>query len=160
MSMFSLASFVFLHAGTNPVVSQTTLTLMFVVLGIVLVGMGFGYLTKTPENLMQHRWTLTAAVGLTLAAIFLVMFPTLIRYYGDPDVEFFTSLSYVTIIHSVVGAPAIITAVYYALGIIPKNSKKWMRWTAVLWVASIALGTFMFLQMLGLLPSIPGMPGM
>jgi uncharacterized membrane protein YozB (DUF420 family) len=128
-----------------------------VVLGIILVGMGFGYVEKSRENLMQHRWILSTAVGLALVAIFLIMLPTLVRYYGDSDVEFFTSLSYVTIIHSVVGAPAIITAVYYAFGIVPKNSKKWMRWTAALWITSIGLGTFMFLQMLNLVPSMPGM---
>ena len=157
MWLFQLANLVFLHAGTNPIVSQTTLTLMFVVLGVVLVGMGYGYLIKSKENLKLHRWMLTTAVGLTLVAIFLVMFPTLIRYYGDPDVEFYTSLSFVTILHGIVGAPAIITATYYVFGIVPKNSKKWMRWTAALWVASIGLGTFMFLQMLGLLPAMPGM---
>lgn len=151
------AALVFLRAGTSPVVSQTSLTVMFVVLGITLVGMGFGYVSKTKENLLQHRWTLTTAVALALAVIFLVMLPTLVRFYGDQDVEWFSSLSLMTAIHSFVAAPAIITAVYYVFGIIPKNSKKWMRWTAALLIASIALGTLLFLQMLDLLPAMLGM---
>jgi MFS family permease len=155
-----LSNLVVLHGGTSPVLSQTVLTLMFVVLGITLVGMGFGYLTKTKENLRQHRWMLTAAVALTLAAIFLVMLPSFVRYYGDSDVEFFSSLSAVTLLHAFVGAPAIITAVYYVFGVVPKNRKKWMRLTAGLWIASVAIGTFLFLQMLGLLPAVPSMPGM
>jgi len=157
MLLLQLVSLVFLHAGTSPIVSQTALTLMFVVLGIVLVGMGFGYVSKTRENLLQHRWMLTTAVVLALGVIFLVMLPTLVRFYGDKDVEWFSSLSIVTAIHSFVAAPAIITAVYFIFGLVPKNSKKWMRWTAAFWVASIALGTLLFLQMLNLLPAMPGM---
>ena len=158
MSFMSVpATLVFLHAGTSPVVSQTALTVMFVVLGIILVGMGFGYVSKTKENLLQHRWMLTTASALALGVIFLVMFPTLVRFYGDQDVEWFSSLSVMTAIHSFVAAPAIITAVYYVFGIVPKNSKKWMRWTAALWIASIALGTLLFLQMLDLLPAMLGM---
>ncbi len=151
------AVLVFLHAGTSPVVSQTALTVMFVVLGIILVGMGFGYVSKTKENLLQHRWMLTTAIALALGVIFLVMVPTLVRFYGDHDVEWFSSLSVMTAVHSFVAAPAIITAIYYVFGIVPKNSKKWMRWTAALWLVSIALGTILFLQMLDLLPAMPGM---
>ncbi len=150
-----------LHAGTPPVVSQTVMSAMFVSLGIFLVGVGFGYLTKSREGLLQHRWVLSSAAALTLGAIFFGMLPSLVRYYGDTDVEFFSSLSGVTILHAVVGAPAIIIATYYAFGILPKsNLKKWMRSTAALWIASLAIGIFLFLQMFGLLPSLPSMPGM
>ncbi|MGZ4850306.1 MAG: hypothetical protein ACXV2C_02870 [Candidatus Bathyarchaeia archaeon] len=147
-----------LHAGTPPVVSQTIMSVMFVSLGVFLMGIGFGYLTKTRENLLQHRWVLSAAVALSLGAIFFAMLPSLIRYYGDTDVEFYSALSGTTLLHAIVGAPAIIIATYYVFGILPKkNLKKWMRWTAVLWIASIVLGIVLFLQMFNLLPSMPGM---
>ncbi len=159
--MSILAGIIFLHAGTSPVVSQTVMSAMFVSLGIFLVGMGFGYVTKNKEGLLQHRWILSSAVALTLCAIFFGMLPSLIRYYGDTDVEFFSSLSAVTILHAVVSAPAIIIATYYVFGVLPKeNLKKWMRWTAALWISSFAIGVFLFLQMFGLLPSMPPMPGM
>ena len=158
---FSLLGIIALHAGTPPVVSQTTLSVMFASLGIFLVGVGFGYVTKNRESLLQHRWVLSSAVALTLCAIFFVMLPSLVLYYIDPDVELFSSLSGTTIIHAVVGAPAIITAAVYAFGILPKKDvKKWMRRTAALWIASFAIGVFLFLQMFGLLPSLPAMPGM
>ena len=161
MSLFALVVIVVLHAGTPPVVSQTVLSTMFVSLGIFLVGVGFGYVVKTKESLLQHRWVLSSAVALTLCAIFLGMLPSLVRYYGDTDVEFFSSLSAVTLLHAIVGAPAIIIAAYYAFGILPKKDlKKWMRWTAAFWIASFAIGIFLFLQMFGLLPSLPSMPGM
>lgn len=137
-----------LHAGTSPVVSQTILTLMFVVFGIVFIGIGFGYLAKTKESLLQHRWVQTAAIALAGASIVLVMLPTAFRYYIDPDIEFLSSLSITTIIHGIVGVPAIVTGVIYALGDLPENVKKWMRVTAVLWIASIGLGTYLFLQMM------------
>ena len=148
----------FLHAGTSPIISQTVLTLVMVSFGVALVGIGSGYLAKSKEGLLQHRWMLSSAVVLLLAAIFFGMFPSLIRYYGDTDVEFYSALSGVTIIHAIIGAPAIIIATYYVFGVIPKkNPQKWMRWTAALWIASIVMGIFLFLQMLGLLPSMPGM---
>jgi len=40
MLQYAFGNWIFLHAGTSPVVSQTVLTLMFVVLGILLVGIG------------------------------------------------------------------------------------------------------------------------
>jgi|WetSurMetagenome_2_1015567.scaffolds.fasta_scaffold02098_6 uncharacterized membrane protein YozB (DUF420 family) len=146
------------HAGTPPVISQTVMSVMFVSLGVFLMGIGFGYLTKNRENLLQHRWVLSGAITLTLGAIFFVMLPSLIRFYGDTDVEFYTSLSAVTILHALVGAPAIIIATYYAFGILPKsNLKKWMRLTAGLWIISMIIGVLLFLQMFNLLPSMPGM---
>jgi uncharacterized membrane protein YozB (DUF420 family) len=143
-----------LHAGTPPAVSQATLTLMFVVLGIIVIGIGFGRLTKTKESLLQHRWALSAAIVLALAAIFFVMLPSAFRYYVDPDVEFFSALSYTTIIHGIIGVPAVVTGLIYAFGDLPKNVKKWMRITAVLWIADMAVGVFLFLLMLGLLGSM------
>ena len=144
-----------LHAGTPPVVSQTIMTVMFVSLGILLMGIGYGYIGKSKENLLQHRWTLSAAVGLTLGAISLGMIPSFVRYYIDPDVQFFSALSGTTILHAVVSIPAIALGTAYAFGRLPKkNLKKWMRLTAVLWVATIIVGVVLFLQMFDLLPTM------
>jgi uncharacterized membrane protein YozB (DUF420 family) len=147
-----------LHAGTPPVISQTVMSMMLVILGILLVGIGFGYLTKSKENLLQHRWALSAAIALTLGAVSFGMLPSFIRYYLDPDVEFYSSLSAVTIIHTIIAIPAVITAIVYVFGFLPKkNLKKWMRLTAALWLASFIVGLILFLQMFNLLPSMPGM---
>jgi hypothetical protein len=144
-----------LHAGTPPVISQTVISVMFVSLGILLLGIGFGYLTKSKESLLQHRWILSSAVALTLGAIFFGMLPSFVRYYSDSDVEFYSSLSAVTILHSAVSIPAIIIAASYVFGILPKkNLKNWMRLTAGLWIASMTIGVLLFLQMFNLLPSM------
>lgn len=140
-----------LHAGTPVEVSQATLTLMFVVLGILAIGIGFGRVVKTKESLLQHRWTLSAAVALTLAAIFLVMLPSAFRFYIDPDVMLFSNISIVTVIHGIVGIPAIVTALIYAFGDLPQNVRKWMRITAVFWIADIVLGVVLFFQMMGII---------
>lgn len=137
-----------LHAGTSPIVSQTVLTLMLVVLGIVLVGIGFGYLEKTKTNLLQHRWILSISAGLALAAIALVMLPTTFRFYTDPDVDFYSMMSFTTAIHGIIGIPAIATGLIYAVGRLPRKVRTWMRITALLWIASIILGVYMFLQMM------------
>jgi uncharacterized membrane protein YozB (DUF420 family) len=156
--MFEFWLIIAMHAGTPPVVSQTVMSVMLVTLGVLLVGIGFGYLIKSKENLLQHRWALSSAIALSLGAIFFGMLPSFIRYYIDPDVQFLSSLSAVTIIHTVFAVPAIITGGFYLFGMLPKNNlKKWMRLTAALWLVTFVVGFILFLQMFDLLPSMPGM---
>lgn len=137
-----------LHAGTSPVVSQIVLTLMLVVLGLVLIGIGFGFLVKSKDGVLLHRWSLSVSAALALAGVFLVMLPSAYRFYIDPDVEFFSPLSIVTIIHGVVGFPAIVTGMIYAFGDLPENRRKWMRITAFFWLATVALGIVLYLLMM------------
>ena len=66
------------------------MTLLFVVLGVLLIGVGFGYVSKNKEVLLQHRWTLTIVLILTLIPVALVMAPTMYRFYTDPDVMIFS----------------------------------------------------------------------
>jgi uncharacterized membrane protein YozB (DUF420 family) len=152
-TMFSQVSsmFTFLHAGTPIAVSQLAITVMFVVLGVILIGVGYGRFAKTKESLLQHRWTLTVAVILSLGVILLVMVPAAFRFYIDPDLVFFEPMSITTLIHATVGFPAVVTALIYVFGDLPINVKKWMLIAAVLWVASLALGVVLFLQMLSLI---------
>jgi uncharacterized membrane protein YozB (DUF420 family) len=145
-----LLNVIALHAGTPVVVSQTTLTLMFVVLGIVLIGIGFGRFSKSKESLLQHRWSMTVALILTVASVSLVMLPSAFTFYTDTDLEFFSPLSILTLIHGVVGVPAITLALIYAFGDLPQKIKRWMRWAALFWIASLILGVIVFLEMLGL----------
>ncbi len=74
---------------------------MLVVLGIVLIGIGFGRLAKSRENLLLHRWALSVGIALTCGAIFFVMLPAAFSYYADPDVEFFLLPSITTIFHAI-----------------------------------------------------------
>lgn len=146
-----LLGLVALHAGTPVVVSQATLTLMFVVLGMTLTRISLGFVTKTKEKLLQHRWVLSAAIALTLGAVFLVMVPSAFTFYINPDVEFFSVLSYTTIIHGILGVLAVTSALIYPFGDLPQNVKKWMRIAAVLWLADLWLGVLLFFQMMGLI---------
>jgi uncharacterized membrane protein YozB (DUF420 family) len=50
-----------------------------------------------------------------------------------------------------VAFPAVVTTLIYAFGDLPTKTKKWMRITALLWLASIALGVVLFLQMMALI---------
>jgi len=144
---------VFLHGGTPPVLSQTVLTLIFVVLGIILIGIGFGYTNKNKESLQQHRWMLTTALILTIIPVLLVMIPTMYRFYVDPDVMVFSSMSITQVIHAAFSIPALATAIMFASGKLPVNVKKSMRWAAFVWVASMVLGVLLFLQMMDLMPT-------
>ena len=137
-----------LHAGTPPLVSQITLMAMFIVLGCGLIGIGFGRLVKAKGALQEHRWIMTVSVILMLGAVMAVMIPTFIHFYLDPDVEVFSVISITTIVHTIVGAPALVTAVFYAVGALPRNSRMWMRVTTVLWATAIIVGVIMFIQMM------------
>ena len=150
MFFFDL-NLIVLHAGTPVELSQATLMLMFVVLGLLRNGIGFGRVVKTKESLLYHRWILSAAVMLTLLAVFMVMLPSAFRFYIDPDVMFFSNVSITTVIHGIVGVPAVATAVIYAFGDLPMKIRKWMRLTAILWIADIVLGVVLFLHVLELL---------
>ena len=150
--MRTFFSIIALHAGIPLVISQTTLTLMFVVLGIIVIGIGFGMFAKSRESLLQHRWSMTIAVALTLTAIFLVMLPGAYNFYIDPDLQLFSVLSILTIIHGVLGVPTITLGLIYTFGDLPKRTKKWMRWVAFFWAISLILGVLMFLAMQDLLP--------
>jgi hypothetical protein len=55
MLFFDLTRLIVLHAGTPVELSQATLMLMFVVLGLLLNGIGFGRVVKSKESLMYHR---------------------------------------------------------------------------------------------------------
>ena len=140
-----------LHGATPVIVSQATLTLMFVVLGILLTGIGYGFLAKSKESLLQHRWSMTVAVSLTLTVIFLVMLPSAYNFYIDPDLQFFSSLSVLTLIHAIIGGPTIVLGLIYAFGDLPKKTRSWMRWGAALWAISLVIGVLLFLNMLDLL---------
>jgi hypothetical protein len=151
MPFAALADLVFLHAGTPIEVSQATLSAMLVVFAILVMGFGFGRISKSQESLKQHRWMLTSAVVLSLVAIFAVMIPAAFRFYIDPDPQFFEALSLNTLVHASLGTVAVVSAVVYVFGDLPVNVKRWMRVTAVLWVAALGLGVLLFLQMLSLL---------
>jgi uncharacterized membrane protein YozB (DUF420 family) len=133
------------------IVSQTTLALMFVVLGVVVIGIGYGLLTKSKERLLLHRWSMSVAVVLASGAILLVMLPSAFNLLIDPTVQFPSSLSMMTLIHAVIGVPAITFGMIYALGDLPEKAKFWMRWAAMFWAASFILGVLVFLEMMGYL---------
>lgn len=152
MSSNFFSQLIALHTGTPIVLSQATLTLMFVVFGMLLMGIGYGYLSKSKENLLQHRWSMTITVAFGLAAILLVMVPSAFSFYIDPDLKFFSPLSVMTLVHAVIGVPAVVMGVIYAFGDLPQKIKHWMRWAAVFWVISLIIGIIVFLQMMDLLP--------
>lgn len=147
MFLSALANFSTMHAGTPIALSQLTLAVVLVAFGVAIMGMGFGRLVKTKESLKQHRWTLTTALILTLTTVFLVMSPSFVIYYIDPDVQALSTLSITTLAHAGLAVPAIISALIYAFGDLPANVRKWMRITAVFWTATLIAGVVLFLQM-------------
>jgi hypothetical protein len=88
-----------LHAGT-PVSLSSDIYVDACGLGHSFGGVAFG-LVKNKESFLQHRWSMTVA-------IFFVMIPSAFRFYIDPNVDFFSTLSILTIIHGVIGVPAVV----------------------------------------------------
>ena len=142
MSMGSTATLV-----VPPLLEQESLMLIFVALGLGIVGMAFGRIKNNKDSLQMHRWIMTGAVGLNLVAIIVVMLPSLVIYYINPTVTATSTFSILQMVHSAVGFPAFTMALIFAFNDLPKNTKKWMSITAILWLASIALGAVVYFTM-------------
>ena len=130
----------------SPLLQQESLTLVFVALGLGIIGMAYGRL-KTKDSFLLHRWIMTGAVSLNLIAIFVVMFPSLYIFYTTPPVNAISSFSILQIVHAIIGVPATISALRFALNDLPRQTKKWMTITAILWLTSIALGAIVYFTM-------------
>jgi uncharacterized membrane protein YozB (DUF420 family) len=130
----------------NSFLVQESISLMFVALGLAIIGVGYARL-KSKESLQLHRWIMGGATVLTLVSIFFVMIPSIYIYYIAPTVSFFSSFSILQIIHSAVGVPPVILTVMYLFKDLPQPTKKWMRITVFLWFVSIALGAIVYYTM-------------
>ncbi len=130
----------------NSFLVQESIALMFVALGLAILGIGYGRL-KTKEGLQLHRWVMSGAVILNLVSISLVMVPSLFIYYTTLSNDVSSGFSILQIIHSVEGIPAVILSVMYLFNDLPQPTKKWMRITAALWITSIALGAVVYYTM-------------
>ena len=130
----------------NSFLVQESISLMFVALGLAILGIGYARL-RSKESLQLHRWVMGGATVLTLVSIFFVMFPALIIYYIAPSISFFSSFSILQIVHSAIGVPPVILTVMYLFNDLPKPTKKWMKITAILWIVSIALGAVVYYSM-------------
>jgi uncharacterized membrane protein YozB (DUF420 family) len=130
----------------NSFLVQESISLMFVALGLAILGIGYARL-RSKESLQLHRWVMGGATVLTLVSIFFVMFPSLIIYYITPSISFFSSFSILQIVHSAIGVPPVILTVMYVFNDLPQPTKKWMKITAVLWIISIILGAVVYYTM-------------
>jgi uncharacterized membrane protein YozB (DUF420 family) len=130
----------------NALLEQESLTLIFVALGLGIIGMVYGRV-KSKEALHLHRWIMTGAVALNLIAILVVMLPSLFNFYTDTTMDMVSPFSFLQIVHAIIAFPAINLAVVFAFNDLPKPTRKWMRITAVLWVTSIAMGAIVYFTM-------------
>ena len=130
----------------NSFLVQESISLMFVALGLAILGIGYARL-KSKESMQLHRWVMSGAVILTMVSIIFVMFPSLIIYYITPSISFISSFSILQIVHSAIGVPPVILTVMYLFNDLPQPTKKWMKITAILWIVSIALGAVVYYTM-------------
>jgi uncharacterized membrane protein YozB (DUF420 family) len=130
----------------TPSLVQESISLMFVALGLAILGIGYARL-RSKESLQLHRWVMGGATVLTLVSIFFVMFPALIIYYIAPSVSFFSTFSVLQVVHSAIGVPPVILTVMYLFNDLPQPTKKWMKVTAILWLVSIVLGAVVYYTM-------------
>ena len=102
---------------------QESLMLIFVALGLGIVGMAFGKI-KTKDSLQLHRWVMTGAVALNLIAGVVVMLPSFVIFYINPNVNVSSSFSILQIIHSIIGFPAMTLILIFSFNDLPKQIKK------------------------------------
>ena len=129
-----------------PLLAQESLMLVFVALGLGIIGFAFGKI-KNKDSFQLHRWIMTGAVGLTLIGTLVVMLPSLIFFYINPNMNVTSDFSILQIVHSIIGFPAMALALIFAFNDVPENTKKWMVATAILWLTSITLGAVVYFTM-------------
>jgi uncharacterized membrane protein YozB (DUF420 family) len=142
MSMNAGPSFSYM----NPFLVQESISLMFVALGLAIIGVGYVRI-RTKESLQLHRWIMSGATVLTLASIFFVMVPAFFIYYDSLSNSFFSSFSILQIVHSAIGVPPLILTIMYLFNDLPHPTKKWMKLTVALWLISIVLGAVVYYTM-------------
>jgi hypothetical protein len=63
----------------NNFLVQESISLMFVSLGLSIIGFGYARV-KTKESFQMHRWIMSGAVIMSIASIVVVMIPALYFY--------------------------------------------------------------------------------
>lgn len=129
----------------NSFLVQESISLMFVALGLAIIGFGYARL-KTKESMQMHRWVMCGAVILTIASILFVMVPSLFIYY-TPGTDFFSNFSVLQIVHSILGIPTLALSMLFVFNRLPQPTKRWMRITAALWIVGIVLGAVVYYTM-------------
>lgn len=130
----------------NAFLQQESFTLMFVALGLMIIGIGYAKL-KTKESFQLHRWIMSGAVILNITSIFTVMLPSLFLFYINPSSSLSSSFSILQITHVAIGFPAVVLSLLYVFNDLPQPTRKWMQITAALWIVSIALGAIVYYTM-------------
>jgi hypothetical protein len=118
-------------------------------LGVLLVGVRYGR-RKTPGGIWKH-WSIMGVAGfLNLIGLASVMAPALEVFIMDkPDLLSMWALT--SLPHATLGA--LVAIMFVCLGTLyfandsPKNMKGWMLLMFTLWVANIALGISLYIQM-------------
>ena len=120
-------------------------------LGIILVGVRYGR-RKKPGSVWKH-WSIMGVAGfLNLIGLASVMAPALEGFImNKPD--FLSIWALTSLPHAALGVLVAIMVVclgtLYFANDSPKNMKGWMLLTFMLWVANIALGISLYMQMAG-----------
>ena len=118
-------------------------------LGVLLVGVRYGR-RKTSGSIWKH-WSIMGVAGfLNLVGLAFVMEPALADFImNQPDFESMWALT--SLPHATLG---VLTAIMvmclgtmYFANDSPKNMKGWMLLLFTLWVANIALGISLYMQM-------------
>jgi uncharacterized membrane protein YozB (DUF420 family) len=130
----------------NSFLVQESISLMFVALGLAIVGFGYARI-KTKESFQMHRWAMSGAIILTIASTLFVMVPSFYIYYITPSIDLFSNFSVLQVVHSVLGIPTLALSVMYLFNRLPRPTKHWMRVTAALWIVGIVLGAVVYYTM-------------
>ena len=102
----------------NSFLVQESMSLMFVALGLAIIGFGYARL-KTKESLQLHRWIMSGATILTIISIAFVMVPSLYLYYAVPNTDLFSNFSLLQLVHSIEGIPTLVLSGLYLINRLP-----------------------------------------
>jgi hypothetical protein len=133
----------------NPVLVIVTISLIvqLVVLALLL----FSYNLKRQKKFRLHGITMALAVILHAVVIAAVMVPVFVLIFRSPHLLSFNASITTGLIHGFMGIVAFVGGVFLVASwkfnknmIACFKKKIFMRWTMVLWVASLVLGIILY----------------
>lgn len=114
--------------------------LQLVIFALFLIGILY---SKRRVDIKKHRLFMGLATILQVFAIILIMGRAFFSYVGFLVERFYQATPIVTWAHGITGGLAVVLGIIFLLRH-PRKIRLWMRITAVLWVISLALGTFYY----------------
>ena len=104
---------------------------------------GISYIQQKRMDIKKHRLFMGIAIILNFISIFLIMGRSFLGFFGIMVERYYEFTPLIFWIHGIIGGLAQMFGVIFLFKH-PRKIILWMKVTATLWIAALALGTFFY----------------